>query len=231
MSILRNELFVGEALNWLFPLNAEQSWGNSCHHCHSVSNTNNNFFPLPEPFMSLLLVLSHMEFKLDMEVSANPLNMPLKTADVLSMQFWKATWNFPFGERLQLVFSKHFEIKQLYANNHVWSLHTELQFSGWELATTGKKTMIIVKQLTASQQYYHGFSSHGNWKIPGEISQGTLQRDNGIWTREDGLLIVCVCFQVCETYEVVPCREVGMVLRFVSSTLLSTFFPIKYIHS
>lgn len=26
--------------------------------------------PLPEPFMSLLLVLSHMDFKLDMEVRA-----------------------------------------------------------------------------------------------------------------------------------------------------------------
>lgn len=30
-------------------------------------------------------------------------------------------------------------LKSLHPNNHLWSLHTELQFSGWELAPTGKK--------------------------------------------------------------------------------------------
>uniref|UniRef100_A0A8D0A530 PDZ domain-containing protein n=1 Tax=Sander lucioperca TaxID=283035 RepID=A0A8D0A530_SANLU len=41
---------------------------------------------------------------------------------------------------------------------------------------------------------------------------------HGIWTQQNvrDLLIVCTCFQVCERYEVVPCREVGMVLRYLS---------------
>lgn len=53
---------------------------------------------------------------------------------------------------------------------------------------------------------------------------------HGIWTQQNvrDLLIVCTCFQVCERYEVVPCREVGMVLRFVSSTLQS--LSIKYMN-
>lgn len=78
MSILRNEEFVGETsyLISLFSLNAEQS----CQHCHSGSNS---MLPLSEPFMSLLLVLSHMEFKLNMEVRAGPLFILLKTKNVL----------------------------------------------------------------------------------------------------------------------------------------------------
>ena len=58
------------------------------HHC-SVSS---------EPFMSLLLVLSHMEFKLDMEVSSTALFMPLKTANACISKLFH-TQNFPKYKR------------------------------------------------------------------------------------------------------------------------------------
>ncbi|KAM9837722.1 uncharacterized protein ACBR49_018361 isoform 2-T2 [Aulostomus maculatus] len=80
-----------------------------------------------EPFMSLLLVLSHMDFKLDME----------------NCSFLDESWLLPVGNRSRLL-----------------------------------RFLLI--------------------------------------TASCGLFVGCICFQVCEMYEVVPCREVGMVLRYLS---------------
>uniref|UniRef100_A0A8D0A465 PDZ domain-containing protein n=1 Tax=Sander lucioperca TaxID=283035 RepID=A0A8D0A465_SANLU len=60
--------------------------GNSCHHWHSVY-ISNTVLSFPEPFMSLLLVLSHMEFKLDME----------------NCSFLDESWLLPVCERYEVV--------------------------------------------------------------------------------------------------------------------------------
>lgn len=61
-----------------------------------------NVLSLPEPFMSLLLVLSHMEFKLDMEVRATPLFIPLKFAKCSSFNIFVHTHTQEFPANYNL---------------------------------------------------------------------------------------------------------------------------------
>ncbi|XP_056284981.1 uncharacterized protein si:ch211-250n8.1 isoform X2 [Pseudoliparis swirei] len=99
-----------------------------------------------EPFMSLLLVLSLMEFKLDMA----------------NCSFLDESWLLPVRMKKtnqRLLFSTH----------------------------------------TASQQYDEGFL-----------------RSRDQQNARDRRSMVSLHLQVCETYDVVPCREVGMVLRYLS---------------
>lgn len=74
-------------------------------------------------------------------------------------------------------------------------------------------------------------SQHYNSIIIILMAMGTLKclgiHGKGHIEVRDNLLIACICFQVCETYEVVPCREVGMVLRFVSLSFHQIYLLIN----
>lgn len=72
----------------------------------------------------------------------------------------------------------HIEIKGFSSHNHLWSLSTELQFSGWELAPTGK---------TNKQWLSLSHSQHHNNIIMVLVAMEKfhLQWDDDIWTQRN----------------------------------------------